>query len=242
MDNMQIYDATLMNIGGFIKTTLSDWDGKVACMVFVPGCNFSCPFCHNPEIIKGNPEPVNENEVLEYIRNNSDFLDGVVISGGEPTLDRNLYVFLKKIKSLGLAIKIDTNGSRPEILDDLIGAKLVDYVAMDIKTSLDPERYSGATEGFSDVEKIRESIRIIIDSGIDHEFRTTVYPKAVALEDVVEIASYIRGADRYCLQQFRPKITLSSEAGDVEPYSQKELRGMHDAVKPYVKKIVMRGL
>ncbi len=231
-----------MNVGGFIKTTLSDWDGKVACMVFVTGCNFSCPFCHNPEVAKGDPEPKDEDEVLEYIRKNNDFLDGIVISGGEPTLDRNLYLFLKKIKELGIAVKIDTNGSRPEILDDLIGAKLVDYVAMDIKAPLDPERYVRATGGFSDVEKIRESIRVIIDSGIDHEFRTTVYPNAVSPEDVVEISGSIGGAARYCLQQFRPKVTLDPEAGKVEPYSQKELREMHDAVKPYVKKVVMRGL
>lgn len=231
-----------MNIGGFIKTTLSDWDGKVACMVFVTGCNFSCPFCHNPEVAKGDPEPKDEDGMLEYIRENNDFLDGVVISGGEPTLDKNLYLFLKRIKGLGIAVKIDTNGSRPEILDDLIGAKLVDYVAMDIKAPLDPERYIRATGGFSDVGKIRESIRVIIDSGIDHEFRTTVYPKAVFPEDVVEIAGSIRGADRYCLQQFRPIVTLDPEAGKVEPYSQKELREMHDAVKPYVKKVVMRGI
>jgi len=230
-----------MRIGGFIKTTLSDWDGKVACMAFVPGCNFSCPFCHNPEMAHGNEETVNKKEVLDYIRNNNDFLDGFVISGGEPTLNKDLYVFLKEIKRLGVDIKIDTNGSFPDVLDDLIGAKLVDYVAMDIKSPLVPEKYSVATGGYEDVTKIKESIRIIMDSGIDYEFRTTVFPEAVSIEDVVEIAKSIMGAKRYCIQQFRPGITMDPEAGKVKPYSQKQLREMHDAVKPFVKKVVMRG-
>ncbi len=231
-----------MRIGGFVKTTLSDWDGKVACMVFLPGCNFSCPFCHNPDMVHDNEEKVDENEVLDYIKNNNDFLDGVVISGGEPTLNKDLYIFLKKIKELGVAVKIDTNGSGPDILDDLIGAKLVDYVAMDVKAPLTPEKYSVATGGYGDVAKIKESIGVIMGSGVDYEFRTTMFPKAVSPDDVVEIARSLRGAKRYCIQQFRPKVTMDPEAGKVEPYSQKQLREMHDAAKPFVKKVVMRGL
>ena len=231
-----------MRIGGFIKTTLSDWDGKVSCMVFVPGCNFSCPFCHNPDMAHGDEGIVDENEVLDYIKENSDFLDGFVISGGEPTLNRDLYVFLKKIKKLGLDVKLDTNGSVPDVLDDLIGAKLVDYVAMDVKAPLTPEKYSLATGGYGDVTKIEESIRIIMDSGIDYEFRTTTFPEAVSIEDVTEIARSIRGAKRYCIQQFRPNVTMDPEAGKIKPYSQKQLREMHNAAKPFVKKVVMRGL
>lgn len=231
-----------MRIEGFIKTTLSDWDGKVSCMAFVPGCNFSCPFCHNPHMVKGGEEAVDNDEILNYIKNNNDFLDGFVISGGEPTLNRDLYVFLKDIKKLGLDIKIDTNGSSPDVLDDLIGAKLVDYVAMDVKSPLVPEKYSVATGGYEDVAKIKESIRIIMESGIDYEFRTTVFPEAVSIEDVIEIAKSLRGAKRYCIQQFRPGVTMDPEAGKVKPYSQKQLREMHDAVKPFVKKVVMRGL
>lgn len=230
-----------MRIGGFIKTTLSDWDGKVACMAFVPGCNFFCPFCHNPDMAHGDEAIVDENEILDYIKENSDFLDGVVISGGEPTLNKDLYVFLKKIKKLGLAVKLDTNGSVPDIIDDLIGAKLVDYVAMDVKAPLRAEKYDVATGGYCDVTKIKESIRIIMGSGIDYEFRTTVFPKAVSIEDVAEIAESLRGAKRYCIQQFRPNVTMDPEAGKVEPYSQKQLREMHNAAKPFVKKVIMRG-
>lgn len=211
-------------------------------MAFVPGCNFSCPFCHNPHMVNGGEEAVDNDEILNYIKNNNDFLDGFVISGGEPTLNRDLYVFLKDIKKLGLDIKIDTNGSSPDVLDDLIGAKLVDYVAMDVKSPLVPEKYSVATGGYEDVAKIKESIRIIMESGIDYEFRTTVFPEAVSIEDVIEIAKSLRGAKRYCIQQFRPGVTMDPEAGKVKPYSQKQLREMHDAVKSFVKKVVMRGL
>lgn len=231
-----------MKIGGFVKTTLSDWDGKVACLVFTPGCNFSCSFCHNPDLVRGDTDPVDESEVLEYIRENSDFLNGVVISGGEPTLQDNLYPFLKEIKNLGLGVKLDTNGSNPEVLDDLIGAKMIDYVAMDVKAPLVKERYDEVAGTEVDLDKIIESINIIKNSGVDHEFRTTVYPDAVSVEDVIEIAKYLRGADRYCIQQFRPDVTMSAEAGKVEPYPVKTIREMYDGAKAYVKKVVTRGI
>lgn len=231
-----------MEIGGFIKTTLSDWDGKVACMVFTPGCNFSCPFCHNPELAKGKSDLVDEDKVLEYINENSDFLNGVVISGGEPTLRKDLYGFLKKVKEFGLGIKLDTNGSHPEVLDDLIGAKMVDFVAMDVKAPMVKEKYDTAAGTDVNLDDIIESIRIIKDSGISHEFRTTVYPGAVSVEDVIEIAKYLRGADCYCIQQFRPDVTMSAEAGKTEPYPVKSIRYMYDGAKPFVKKVVTRGV
>ncbi|MDN5357423.1 MAG: pyruvate formate lyase activating enzyme [Candidatus Methanomethylophilaceae archaeon] len=231
-----------MKIGGFVKTTLSDWDGKVSCLAFLAGCNFSCPYCHNPEIAKGICKYVDEDEVIRYIAKNSDFLEGVVISGGEPTLNRDLYRFLKEIKKMGLGIKIDTNGSSPEVLDDIIGAKLVDYVAMDIKAPLATDRYRQATGGYGDVDTIKKSIRLIMDSGIEYEFRTTVFPKVLSHEDIVDIARSVSGAERFCIQQFRPKVTLDPEAGKVKPYSVKELRAMHDAARPYVKRVSVRGL
>ncbi|MGI5964240.1 MAG: anaerobic ribonucleoside-triphosphate reductase activating protein [Candidatus Methanomethylophilaceae archaeon] len=231
-----------MKIGGFVKTTLSDWDGKVSCMIFLCGCNFSCPFCHNPDVAENRADSVNLDTVLEYIEKNRDFLDGIVISGGEPTVSGDLYGLLKKLKKTGIAVKLDTNGSNPEILDDIIGARLVDYVAMDIKTSLRADKYSEATGGYGKVDDIEKSIRIIIDSGIDHEFRTTVYPGAVSPEDIKEIASKIRGADRFCIQQFRPGVTMNPEAGKVKPYSEKELRSMKAAAEPFVKRVSVRGL
>ncbi len=231
-----------MKIGGFVKTTLSDWDGKVSCMIFLSGCNFSCPYCHNPDIARGACEGEDERKIMEYIEENSDFLEGVVISGGEPTLDRDLYRLLKEIKKAGLRIKMDTNGSSPEVLDDVIGARLVDYVAMDVKAPLSPDRYMSATGGYCDVKAIGKSIRTIMDSGTEYEFRTTVYPGVLSHDDVTDIARSLRGAERFCIQQFRPKVTLDPEAGKVKPYSVKELRAMHDSAKPYVKRVSVRGL
>lgn len=231
-----------MKIGGFVKTTLSDWDGKVSCIIFLSGCNFSCPYCHNPEIARGRTDPIELDSVMEYVERNKDFLDGIVVSGGEPTVSGDLYGLLKTLKKTGIAVKLDTNGSRPEVLDDVIGARLVDYVAMDIKAAPSAEKYSRATGGFGGIGDIEKSIRIIIDSGIDHEFRTTVYPEAVSLEDVEEIASVIRGADRFCIQQFRPVVTMDPEAGKIKPYSEKELRSMKKAAERFVKKVSVRGL
>lgn len=231
-----------MKIAGFVKTTLSDWDGKVSCMVFLPGCNFSCPYCHNPDIARGVCDDIDKNDVMDYIRNNADFLEGIVISGGEPTLNKDLYPFLKEIKETGIGVKIDTNGSSPDVLDDLIGAKLVDYVAMDVKAPLVTDKYRKVTGGYGDIETIKESIRVVMGSGADYEFRTTVYPDVLTHDDVVDIARSIKGATRYCIQQFRPKVTLDPASAKVKSYSVKELRAMHDACKPFVKKISVRGL
>ncbi len=231
-----------MKIGGFLKTTLSDWDGRVSCLIFLAGCNFSCPYCHNPEIANGVCDGEDERIILEYIEENSDFLEGVVVSGGEPTLDRDLYKLLREIKRTGLLIKLDTNGSSPEVLDDVIGARLVDYVAMDIKAPLYSERYRAATGGYGDVETIRKSIRTVMDSGVGYEFRTTVYPGVLSPDDVTDIARSVSGAELFCIQQFRPKVTLDPGAGKVKPYSVKELRAMHDAAKPYVKRVSVRGI
>jgi pyruvate formate lyase activating enzyme len=234
--------AASMKIGGFVKTTLSDWDGKVSCLIFLAGCNFSCPYCHNPEIASGVCDREDEKKILEYIEENSDFLEGVVVSGGEPTLDRDLYKLLRAIKKTGLLVKIDTNGSCPDVLDDIVGARLVDYVAMDIKAPLSAEKYRAATGGYGDVETVGKSIRTIMDSGIEYEFRPTVYPGVLSPDDVTEIARSVRGAERFSIQQFRPKVTLDPEAGKVKPYSVKELRAMHDAAKQYVKKVSVRGI
>ncbi len=211
-------------------------------MVFTPGCNFSCPFCHNPQLVANETELIDETVVLNYMRENNDFLTGAVISGGEPTLHNDLYVFLKEIKKLGLEVKLDTNGSRPDVLDDLIGAKMVDYVAMDVKAPLNKEKYSIAAGVDVDVEKISESIRIIKESGVKYEFRTTAYPEAVSVDDIKEIAESLRGAERYCIQQFRPDLTMSAEASKTKPYPVKTLREMYDGAKPFVKKVVMRGI
>ena len=164
-----------MKIVGFIRTTLLDWDGMVACTIYLAECDFRCPYCHNKEIVL-NPEEadeLDEEKIFEYIKENSDFLDGAVISGGEPTLNKDLPVLIKKLRSLGMKIKLDTNGYHPDVLEDLIGAGYIDKVAMDIKAPLTKERYSAVAGTEIDHELLKRSIKIIMNSGIDYEFRTT---------------------------------------------------------------------
>ncbi|MFA7342007.1 MAG: anaerobic ribonucleoside-triphosphate reductase activating protein [Candidatus Methanomethylophilaceae archaeon] len=232
-----------MRFAGFIKTTLLDWDGMVACTVYLPGCNFRCPFCHNKDMVL-HPEDnqlIEESTILDFVEENSDFLDGVVISGGEPTLNPELHRFIKELRSRGMMIKLDTNGSRPDVLEDLLGAGLLDYVAMDVKASLD-DRYSMATGVNVDLQALRDSIRLIIDSGVDHEFRTTVVPHIVREEDVDSITESVRGARRYSLQQFRPKVTLDENLSVLDPYPESKILEMARRAKPRVQKVQIKGL
>jgi len=232
-----------MKIAGFMKTTLLDWEGKVACTIYLAGCDFRCPYCHNRDLVL-RPEEVEEVEesyVLEYIRENTDFLDGVVISGGEPLLNKDLKDLIRKLRKLGMKIKIDTNGNHPDELDDLIGAGLVDYVAMDIKCALN-ERYNAAADAKVDIERIRKSIRVIIDSGVDHEFRTTVTPIFVKNGDIESICKAVSGARRYRLHQFRPKNTLDPSLSVLDPYPEEKVLEMAEIAKKHVKDVRIRGI
>ncbi|MDD4244744.1 MAG: anaerobic ribonucleoside-triphosphate reductase activating protein [Candidatus Methanomethylophilaceae archaeon] len=232
-----------MKISGFLKTTLLDWDGKVACTIYLAGCNFRCPYCHNRDLVlnPGEAEDIPLDGIMEYIKRNSDFLDGVVISGGEPTLNKDLPDLIKKLRKLGMDIKIDTNGTMPDVLDDLIGAGMVDFIAMDIKAPLDG-RYSSVTDVPVDVSDIRKSIRIIMDSGVDYEFRTTVVPVLIKPEGMEDIFKEIRGAKRYRLHQFRPKNCLDENLTVLDPYPESVLMDMAEKAKAYVKDVRIRGI
>jgi pyruvate formate lyase activating enzyme len=232
-----------MKIAGFIKTTLLDWDGKVACTVYLAGCNFRCPYCHNGEIVINaeSVDSVDENYILGYIEDNSDFIDGVVVSGGEPLMNSDLGSFLKKIKALGVMVKLDTNGAFPERLDDLIGAGLIDMVAMDVKSSLN-ERYDAAAGVGTDIESIRKSIDIIINSGVDHEFRTTAVPVYVKEDDIRNICGNIKGSKRYRIHQFRNKTTMDDTLSVLDPYPESRIIEMAEIAKEYVKDVKIRGI
>ena len=232
-----------MKIAGFIKTTLLDWDGMVACTVYLAGCDFRCPYCHNGSIIvnEDGVAGINEKTVLGYIAENTDFIDGVVVSGGEPLRNSDLRGLLKKLKALGVKVKIDTNGSYPEALDDLIGAGLVDMVAMDVKSSLN-ERYNAAAGAEVNIGNIKKSIRVIIDSGVDHEFRTTAVPVFVKDDDIRNICENIKGAKRYRIHQFRNKRTLDDSLSVLDPYPESKLTEMAEIAKDYVKDVRIRGI
>ena len=193
-----------MRIGGLQKFSLIDYPDKMAAIVFTQGCNFRCPYCHNRELVLPEEfkEPIPLEEVMGFLKNRRGYLEGVVITGGEPTEQEDLITFINSVKELGYLIKLDTNGSRPHVIREIVQLRSVDYIAMDVKTS--PEKYSKAIGVEFSVEKIKESVELIKNSGIQHEFRTTVVQPFCSFEDVCEISSLIKGAQFYRLQAFRP--------------------------------------
>ncbi|MCQ2053116.1 MAG: anaerobic ribonucleoside-triphosphate reductase activating protein [archaeon] len=233
-----------MKIVGFIRTTLLDWDGKVACTIYLANCNFRCPYCHNKEIIFDSDkiDELDEKKIFNYIQENSDFLDGVVISGGEPTINTDLSKLIKKLKEMGMKIKLDTNGYNPDVLDDLIGAGYIDKIAMDIKAPLTEEKYSAVTGVHINPEILKKSIKIIMNSNIDYEFRTTCSPIFIKPEDIDEIGKSINGAENYNLQQFRPKICLDSRLEHISPYKESVILQMAKIARKYAKNVKIRGI
>jgi len=198
-----------MKIGGFQKFTLSDFPSRIASIVFTQGCNFRCPFCHNGNLIpmdRCEEELVPEDYVLAYLERRIDQLEGVVVTGGEPTIQPDLGLFLQRIRKMGFRIKLDTNGSRPEALETLFGQGLVDYVAMDIKAPF--MGYSALTGGAAPVEKIRESMRLVSKSGINHHFRTTLVPGLLTETDLEYIPSMVPEGSAHCFQSFQPANAL----------------------------------
>ncbi len=199
-----------MKIGGFNKFSLSDYPGHVAAVVFTQGCNFRCPFCHNGSLIPGDVPMrllIPEEKVFEFLENRSSQLDGVVVTGGEPMIQPDLPVFIHRIKTIGFLIKLDTNGSRPEVLRRLLKEKLIDYIAMDIKAPLDI--YGRLTGTHTSVSRIQESIELIDRSGIAHEFRTTVVKSLLSPQDLLSIRKLIPPASTHRLQKFRPEHALA---------------------------------
>lgn len=228
-----------MRLGGLQKLSLIDYPGKLACVVFTQGCNFRCGYCHNPELVL--PEEycpaLPEEEVMAFLRSRQEYLEGVVVTGGEPTLQGDIISFLDKIKRLGYLVKLDTNGSRPEVLKQLISLRLVNYVAMDVKSSL--SRYPEVAGVRVSAGKIKESIRVIVDSEIQHEFRTTLVKAFHFSQDLREILPLVRGARQYNLQRARidAKILDKSLLAQ-EPYSDSEF----DRLREIVSKAMEPGL
>jgi len=232
-----------MFLGGLQKNSLIDYPGKVSCVCFVPGCNFQCPYCHNPELVRGNHaglSPVDARSFYAFLAGRSGFLDGVVISGGEPTLRKDLPEICGTVKTLGYAVKLDTNGSRPLVINDLIQEGLVDYIAMDIKT--DPLRYASTVAKGLDPELILSSIRVIMDSAPDYEFRTTCARPLVDEEVIERISGLIEGARLYVLQAFRGEKVLDPEffEGTEPAYTQEEMAALKSISERRVRSCIIR--
>lgn len=242
-----------MTICGLMKTTLLDFPGHVACTVFTGGCNFRCPFCHNAELLEtGLPSEYSEEEILGFIKKRSHTLDGVAITGGEPTLQKDLPDFIRKIKDeTGLPVKLDTNGINPEMVRRLIKEGLIDYVAMDIKAG--PDRYPIAagipheTPAEKDsciriMEHITETKDLLLSGAVPYEFRTTVVGGLHEAADFEKIGPYIQGAAQYFLQSYKDSGNiLDRKAGFTSP-SIDDLKTYRELVRPFVKNVELRGV
>jgi pyruvate formate lyase activating enzyme len=221
-----------MRIGGLEKSTLIDYPGKVACILYTIGCNFRCPYCHNPELVDETASEIPLSTIWNFLEDRKGLLDGVVITGGEPTIHEDLPDVIKKIKEMGFQVKLDSNGTRPAMLKRLIKEKLVDYIAMDIKAPLEVYTYTVGRPVLP--ETLRQSIEIIKNSGMDYEFRTTVVKKLLSFEDIEQIGKEIRGAKTYYLQKFSGGKILNPQFRHKTTYTDLEFMQLRDMMRHYV--------
>ena len=230
----------MVEIRGLKKTSLVDYPPNIACTIFLGGCNFRCGFCHNPEIVLNRAEIIKENDFFEFLEERKNILDAVCVTGGEPTIHKYLPEFLMKIKNKGLKIKLDTNGTNPEMLTNIIDNKLVDYVAMDIKGNL--EDYEKICACKVDTEAIKKSIEQV-KRMFDYEFRLTVVPGFIDKEGIKKIGELLKGSKRMYLQQFVSTVDLIDfNLQNKTPYTVKELYEMKEILKPYFYRVEVRGV
>ncbi len=230
-----------MKFYGMQKMTLLDYPGYVACTLFTGGCNFRCPFCHNALLVLDLDEnyTIPEEEVLAFLKKRQGLLDGVCVTGGEPLINKDIGDFLSKVKELGFKIKLDTNGTNPALLKELVSQKLVDYVAVDIKNS--PEKYA-ETVGLKsfDMSTINETVNFLMSGCVDYEFRTTVTKQFHTEKSMEEAARFIRGAKRYFLQNFVDSGNLIGSG--ITGQSKEEMEKLLAVVKKYVPDSCLRGI
>ena len=230
-----------MIIGGFQRFSLIDYPAKICAIVFTQGCNFRCPYCHNPELVETKQSEnfvLKEEEVLSFLDRRRGRLNAVTVTGGEPLLHSDLPAFLQAVKRLGYLVKLDTNGSFPLRLEVVMQSKLVDYVAMDIKTSLD--KYNHLVKKKIDTRKILDSIKLIMDSGLDYEFRTTVVKTLFEKDDFYKIGQMIKNARLYVLQKFVPSKTLDTTFLDMKSCTDEDLGCFKEIMEGFVQKCIVR--
>ena len=229
-----------MQILGLNKTTLLDYPEHVAATVFTGGCNFRCPFCHNMDLVLGEVEPaLSTEDFFAFLEKRKGILDGVCITGGEPTLQKDLPDFIRGIRDKGYLVKLDTNGYRPKVLEDLLRENLLDYVAMDIKSSV--ENYPRVT-GMADLDVtgIQESVSLLKSAGIPYEFRTTVVKGLHRIDEFDEIGRWLQGAEAYFLQAFRENEKVPDKS--LSSFSEAEMREMKQLAERYIERVELRGI
>ena len=230
-----------MKLGGLLKTTLLDYPGRIACTVFTSGCNFRCPFCHNASLVLTDrycAEDFSEADFFSFIEKRKGILDGVVVSGGEPTIQKDVKDFIRRIKSYGFDVKLDTNGSSPHVIKELISEGLIDYIAMDIKNA--PHKYP-STAGCNMLPSVEESINVIMNSNIDHEFRTTAVTELHTVDDFRLIGEWISGAKKYFIQSYEDSGDILSPL----PFSAPDTEALNEflsAVRVNVPNAELRGI
>ncbi|MGC8998473.1 MAG: anaerobic ribonucleoside-triphosphate reductase activating protein [Candidatus Bathyarchaeia archaeon] len=224
-----------MKFSGIQKTSLIDYPEKIASVLFTPGCNLRCPYCYNWRIVV-DPKPpfLNEETALQILEERRKYVDAVVITGGEPTIHKELPRFLKKVKERGFAVKLDTNGLNPTVLEECL--PYVDYVALDVKTSVEKYHLLGA----NDAEAFLKTVEMLKSGKVEYEFRTTVVPKIVEEADIIRMGETVKGAKVYALQQFIPGDTLSEEYKNLKPYSPDVISGFAEKLKSYVERVILR--
>lgn len=230
-----------MIIGGFQRFSLIDYPDKICAIVFTQGCNFRCPYCHNPELVdnkRSDNIELKEDEILSFLGGRKGKLDAVTITGGEPLLQPDLSTFLSAVKRLEYLVKLDTNGSFPSKLEKIIQSKSVDYIAMDIKTSLD--KYNQVIKRKIEKRKILDSIRLIMDSGLDYEFRTTIIKTLFEKDDFSKIGQLIKNARLYILQRFIPSKTLVDQSLDMQSCTDEELDCFKEIMEGFVQRCIVR--
>ena len=232
--------STLPPIAGYHPTTLIDWPGRLAAVVFLPQCNLQCPFCHAGTLLESPRETIPIEAVLGHLAARRGWIDGVVICGGEPTVWPGLAALCRKFRGEGLAIKLDTNGTQPDRLAELLRERLVDAVAMDVKAPLD-ERYHEAAGWQVDLEAVNRSIDLLMSSDIEYEFRTTVCPALLDEPEIRAMGERIAGARRWVLQRFEPANALDHALREVQPYDQMKMEMLADIGRLYVARCLIRG-
>lgn len=214
---------------GHVKTSFIDYPKKISTVLFTRGCNFKCPFCHNSELLNIDGNLLNDDYIFDFLNRRKKYLDAVCISGGEPTLNNELVYYIKEFKKLGYLIKLDTNGTNPDILQNLIENKYLDYIAMDIKGPL--HKYNDITKTSVNLDDIKDSIKIIKNSNIDYEFRTTVCKELLSHNDILDICNDIEGASRYIIQNFTDNSNVLIGEGKLTPYKKDELNKIENVLK-----------
>jgi pyruvate formate lyase activating enzyme len=224
-----------MKFGGLQKTSLIDFPDRISSILFTVGCNLRCPFCHNGRLII-NPKPpfLSEEDAVKLLESRRKYVDAVVITGGEPAMNRDLPDFIRRLRGKGFSVKLDTNGFYPDVLARCL--PILDYVAMDFKTSLEKYKLLGA----HGTKKLMESLELLKKGTVDYELRNTTVPKIVTEEDIPKMGMTINGAKRFVFQQFVPGETLDKSFNNVKPYSPTVIRGFAEAMKDYVEEVILR--